>query len=117
MYPELFHVGGFVVTSFGAMVAVGALVGLWIFSRELQNANLPSSAVDAAIYGIIGGFLGAKLLYVFEHLGEEPFASLLFARGGLSWFGGVAGGIGAGVLTIVGRRLPILPVLSAATPA
>lgn len=117
MYPELFHVGGFVVTSFGAMVAVGALVGLWIFSRELQNANLPSSAVDAAIYGIIGGFLGAKLLYVFEHLGEEPLASLLFARGGLSWFGGVAGGIGAGVVTIVARGLPIVPVLSAATPA
>jgi phosphatidylglycerol:prolipoprotein diacylglycerol transferase len=117
MYPELFHVGGFVVTSFGAMVALGALVGLWIFSRELQIAKLPPHAVDAAVYGIIGGFLGAKLLYVFEHLGEEPFASLLFARGGLSWFGGVAGGLATGVATIVARRLSIVAVLAAATPA
>jgi phosphatidylglycerol:prolipoprotein diacylglycerol transferase len=117
MYPELFHVGGFVITSFGVMVALGALVGLWVFSRELQFAGLPASAIDAAIYGIIGGFIGAKLLYVFEHLGEEPFVSLLLARGGLSWFGGVAGGIGAGALTIVVRRLPIVSVLAAATPA
>lgn len=117
MYPELFHVGGFVVTSFGAMVALGALVGLWVFSRELRIARLPPGAVDAAIYGIVGGFVGAKLLYVFEHFGEEPFASLLFARGGLSWFGGVAGGIGAGVLAILAGRLPIVSVLAAATPA
>ena len=117
MYPEFFHIGGFVVTSFGVMVAVGALVGLWVFSRELQISDLPPGAVDAAIYGIVGGFIGAKLLYVFEHLGEEPFASLLFARGGRSWFGGVAGGIGAGVLTVVVHRLPVVRVLAAATPA
>ena len=39
-----------------------------------------------------GGLVGAKLLWVAEHLGEEPFRDLLFSRGGMSWFGGLLGG-------------------------
>ena len=73
MYPVLFRIGGFEITSFGAMVAVGALVGLWLFRRELLRSRLPESAVDAAVAGLAGGIAGAKLLWVFEHLGEEPF--------------------------------------------
>ena len=74
MYPVLFRVGSFEVTSFGVMVAVGAITGLWLFRRELRQRGLPEAATDAAIAGLFGGMIGAKLLYVFEHLGEEPFA-------------------------------------------
>ena len=34
MHPVLFRIGTFEVTSFGVLVAVGALVGLWLFRRE-----------------------------------------------------------------------------------
>jgi phosphatidylglycerol:prolipoprotein diacylglycerol transferase len=117
MYPDLVTIGSFTITSFGAMVALGALVGMWIFSRELRAARVPSAALDAALAGIVGGLLGAKLLFVAEHVGREPLAALLFARGGLSWYGGLAGGIGAGVAVIIWQHLPLLPVISAATPA
>jgi len=117
MYPVLFRVGSFEVTSFGVMVAVGAITGLWLFRRELRRRGLPEAAADAAIAGLFGGMIGAKLLYVFEHLGEEPFASLLFARGGLSWYGGLLGGVGSGLVAIVRARWPLVPVLAAATPA
>jgi phosphatidylglycerol:prolipoprotein diacylglycerol transferase len=60
--------------------------------------------------------VGAKLLWVAEHAGEEPFFSLLFSRGGMSWFGGLAGGLVPGVGVMRKRRLPIVPVLAAATP-
>ncbi|NOT43286.1 MAG: prolipoprotein diacylglyceryl transferase, partial [Acidobacteria bacterium] len=33
MYPVLFRFGSFEVTTFGVMVALGALVGLWVFRR------------------------------------------------------------------------------------
>ena len=117
MYPVLFRIGEFEVTSFGVMVAVAALVGLWMFGRELRKSGLPAGASDAGLYGFIGGFIGAKLLYVVEHLGEEPFTDLLVARGRLSWYGGLAGGLLTGIAVIVVRRLPIVPVLAAATPA
>ena len=100
MWPVLFRLGPIDITSFGAMVATGALVGLWVFRRELARSGLPDAAVDAAIFGLLGGLIGAKLLYVFEHLKESPFLSLLFDRGGMSWFGGFVGGLTAGYLTI-----------------
>jgi phosphatidylglycerol:prolipoprotein diacylglycerol transferase len=34
----------------------------------------------------------------------------------MSWFGGLVGGVGAGLLTIRRRRWPMVPVLAAATP-
>lgn len=117
MYPVLFRIGDFEVTSFGVMVAVGALVGLWLFQRELRRDGLSSGAVDAGIAGVLGGMAGAKLLWVFEHAGEEPLLDLILSRGGMSWFGGFAGGLGAAILLLGWRRLPIVPVIAAATPA
>jgi phosphatidylglycerol:prolipoprotein diacylglycerol transferase len=117
MYPVLFRIGGFEVTSFGAMVAIAALVGLWLFRRELRRRRLPDEAADSAIAGLLGGLAGAKLLYVSEHMADAGVWDLLTDRGGMSWFGGLAGGLGAGLLMMVVKRWPVIPVLSAATPA
>ena len=40
----------------------------------------------------------------------------LLSRGGMSWFGGFAGGVVAGLVLMRRRRLPITAVLAAATP-
>lgn len=117
MYPTVFRIGDFDITSFGVLVACGALIGLWIFGRELARSGLPASASDAAMAGVFGGLLGAKFLWVTEHLGEEPFRQLVFSRGGMSWFGGLAGGVGIALLVVWRRRLPIVATLAAAAPA
>jgi phosphatidylglycerol:prolipoprotein diacylglycerol transferase len=117
MYPTIFRIGNFDITSFGVMVAIGALVGLWAFGRELARSGLPESAGDAAMAGVFGGLVGAKLLWVVEHLGEEPFRDLLFSRGGMSWFGGLVGGVGVALIFMWRMRLPIVATLAAATPA
>ena len=117
MYPVLFDIRGFEVTSFGAMLAVAALVGIWIFRRELRRSGMPESAVDTALAGVLGGVAGAKLLWVVEHLGSDDWTSLLFSRGGLSWFGGFAGGVLAGMFVMRRQRLPFMATIAAATPA
>ena len=117
MYPVLFRIGSFDITSFGAMVAVAALVGLWLFRRELRRSRLPIAAVDAGISGVVGGLLGAKLLWTVEHYGEGPLPELLFSRGGLSWYGGLIGGVGAGLAYISFKGWPVVQILAAATPA
>ncbi len=117
MFPVLIRIGAFEITSFGVMVAVGALVGLWLFARELRWSGLPETALDAAVLGLLCGFVGAKLLYAAEHYGEEPLAALLFSRSGASWFGGLLGGLGGALIVIVARRLPVVPILAAAAPA
>lgn len=117
MYPVLFEIAGFQVTSFGVMLAIAALVGVWVFRGELRRSALPESASDAAVAGVLGGLLGAKLLWVLEHIGTDVWTSLLFSRGGLSWFGGFAGGLAAGLFFLRRRRLPLMATIAAATPA
>ncbi len=116
MYPELIRIGGFEVTSFGVMVGLGALLGIWLFSRELEVRRL-RHASNLALIGILGGIAGAKLLWVAEHFGEEPPLILLTSRSGLSWFGGFVGGVGVALLVVMYRRWPLLPLLAAAVPA
>jgi phosphatidylglycerol:prolipoprotein diacylglycerol transferase len=117
MYPELFRVGDFEVTSFGAMLAVAAMVALWVFGRELKRSGLPEDALNAAVLGVIGGLIGAKLLWTIEFSGTDAVTNLLFSRGGLSWFGGLLGGVGTGLWILRRHRVPLLPALAAATPA
>jgi len=99
------------------LVAIGALVGVWLFRRELRRASLPQDGVDAAFAGVFGGLLGAKLWWAVEFSGSAPFLSLLLSRGGLSWFGGFTGGLAAGLAVIRIKRLPLLATLAAASPA
>ena len=100
------------------MVAVAAVTGIFLFDRERRRSGLPDGALDAAMAGVFGGLAGAKLIWALEHMGREgPFLDLLFSRGGLSWFGGFAGGVGSGIVMLRWRRLSILRVLAAATPA
>ena len=118
MYPVLFRIGDFEVTSFGVLVAVAAVVGLWLFERERRRSGLPDRTVNAAMAGVFGGLVGAKLGWAIEHAGQAgPFLELLMSRGGLSWFGGVAGGLLTGIVLTRRARLAVVPVLAAATPA
>jgi phosphatidylglycerol:prolipoprotein diacylglycerol transferase len=117
MYPVLFRIGSFEVTTFGVLVAVAALVGIKLFTRELVRSRLPREAVDAAMFGVIGGLAGAKLLWTVEFLGDQPAQDLLFSRGGLSWFGGLIGGVSTGLWILRRRRVPIVRALAAAAPA
>jgi phosphatidylglycerol---prolipoprotein diacylglyceryl transferase len=98
------------------MVALGALVGVWLLRREARRTGLPDAVVDVGIAGVIGGLLGAKLLWTAEHAGEGPLLRLLTSRGGMSWFGGLSGGLLAGLLFMGRAGLRPLAVLAAAAP-
>lgn len=117
MYPVLFRLGSFEITSFGAMVALGAALGILLLRRELVRSGVDGAkGIDAALVGVLGGLAGAKLLYVVEHL-AEPLSDTLLSRGGMSWFGGLTGGVLAGVVMVRRQQLPLMTVLSAAAPA
>jgi phosphatidylglycerol:prolipoprotein diacylglycerol transferase len=117
MYPVLFRIGSIEITSFGVLVAIAALVGLWLLRRELRRSGAPEGATDAAVFGIFAGLAGAKLLWVVEHLGDEPVSSLVLSRAGLSWFGGLAAGLGTALWIIWRRGWSAVSIVAAATPA
>jgi phosphatidylglycerol:prolipoprotein diacylglycerol transferase len=116
MYPTFLRIGSFEITSFGVLVALGALAGMVLFQRELRRAGLPGDAVNAAVAGVLGGLAGAKLIWAIEFRDTAPFLDLLLSRGGLSWFGGFAGGLIAGLATLRGYGVPLVRGLAAASP-
>ena len=59
MYPTFLRIGDFEITSFGVLVALGALAGMLVFQRELRRAGLPADAINAALAGVLGGLAGS----------------------------------------------------------
>jgi phosphatidylglycerol:prolipoprotein diacylglycerol transferase len=98
MYPELLKIGDFTISSFGVMIALCFLVGYWLISLETKRKKLSEKAVsNMFLAAMIGGIVGAKLLYLFENV---PFGDLirhpithLLSRGGLTFYGGFLGAI------------------------
>jgi phosphatidylglycerol---prolipoprotein diacylglyceryl transferase len=111
MYPVLFTIPwiDFPISTFGVMLAVGFLVGTWITGLRLGEEGYEPDATTLLIYVMVGGILGAKLYFAIDvHLRSgEPFASLLFARAGLTWYGGLLGGT---LLGVIGCRIHGIPV-------
>src|SRR5688500_2865948 len=91
MFPILFEIGGFKVTSFGASIALAFLAAAWIVARALKRQGQnPEYAWDLAGWSVIGSILCAKIYFLFLHFGETeayPWGALL-SRSVLVWYGG-----------------------------
>jgi phosphatidylglycerol:prolipoprotein diacylglycerol transferase len=102
MYPVLFTVFGYTISTFGLMLAAGFLVGSWITSKRMVEEGLdPEQAATILVYVIIGGILGSKLYFAVDVSIREDrdFWELLLSRDGMTWYGGlimavIVGGIG-----------------------
>jgi len=92
MYPELFSIFGFSISSFGVMLATAFLVGSWITGKRMEEEGLdPDLATTLLLYVMLGGILGSKLYFAVDVALREgrPFIQLLFARDGITWYGGL----------------------------
>lgn len=124
MYPVIFRIGDFEITSFGLMMFLSFITGAWIMSKQLKRYGLnPEIAWDILAWVAIGGILGAKLYYLALHwqdLVADPIGELT-SRGGLVWYGGLIGGITALWLQIrphKGKpRLPVPVIFDSTAPA
>ena len=109
MHPTLFELFGFPISSFGVMLAIAFLAGTWITAVRMREIGLdPDGATTMLIYAMIGGIGGSKLYYAVDVWlrGELPFATALFSRSGITFYGGLLGAI---VLVILGTRIHGIP--------
>ena len=92
MYPELFKIGSFPVTTYGIFLAVGMLLALFAASRLAARDGLPKERIyDLGLWVLVGGLLGSKLLMILVEPGVEIF-TLDFLRSGGVFYGGLIGG-------------------------
>ncbi len=114
VYPLLIHVGRFTLTGYGIMMMLGFLVAGWIYSRELKRRGLDSAiAWDTVVLAVIGGLAGSKLYFAIS-VGQ---ISAFFSRGGLVWYGGLAGGVAAVFAYMWLKKLPFPVLVDAVSPS
>ena len=110
MYPELFSIFGYSISSFGVMMAIAFLVGSWITGKRMEEEGLdPDLATTLLIWVMLGGIFGSKLYFAIDVSLREgrPFFDLLFARDGITWYGGL---IMATIVGAIGCRRHGVPV-------
>ncbi|MBD3246550.1 MAG: prolipoprotein diacylglyceryl transferase [Candidatus Omnitrophica bacterium] len=93
MHPVVCTLGGFTVYTYGVLVAIGVLAGYWTAERQARRECIRTEAFTSiAFWTILGGFFGAKLLYValeWEYFLSNPW---FFLRSGFVFYGGILAG-------------------------
>ena len=65
MFPKLFSIGSFYLPTYGVMVALAFLAGLWITVKLARRSGLNAELMtNLAVYVALAGMLGAKLLMI-----------------------------------------------------
>jgi phosphatidylglycerol:prolipoprotein diacylglycerol transferase len=117
MYPELFRIGDFPITSYGIWLAAGMLLALFAASRLAARDGLPRERIyDLGLWTLIGGLVGSKILMFLVEDNVQVF-SLDFLRSGGVYYGGLIGGFLAVAFLVSFYKLPFWKVADAFAPA
>lgn len=115
MFPEIFRIGDFPISSFGLML-VCAFVGAYFqlaWGLKRLDAGDEEDASALLFAAGLAGIVGSKIYYAALY-GDWR---LLFDRSGLVWYGGFLLGTLAVILVLRVRKLPPWRTADAAAPA
>lgn len=103
MSPILFEFGPIRIATYGVMLAIGFLCGLWVLRRELVHRHIDPNLADRIVFAaMIGGVIGGKAFHLMEYphtFLADPLGTV-FSGYGLAWYGGFLGGSAAVLWTI-----------------
>lgn len=108
--------------TYGLLVATGVLVGLWISVRNSQRQGInPDHAWNLGIYVVLGGIVGAKILYIVNDWSKYVAnPSAIFSwntlQAGGVFSGGLLGGLGIAAWYIHRNKMPVLATCDAFAP-
>lgn len=122
MYPIILKLGSLKLSSYGLMLAIAFLVGIFLAKRIGKQENVSSQQIEAiSFWMIISGILGSRFLYTFVEHGEyywkHPLQYFAFQKGGLSFFGGLFFSISACVFYCYRNRISFLKIADILTPS
>ncbi len=98
--PNLFHLGGLLITWHGVITAIA--IGVAVITAVTLGRRFNYSEDDGytiAMFGVIGGIIGARALFVMENWKslDMPWQAFKITEGGISIWGAVIGGIVCGL--------------------
>lgn len=112
MYPILFKIGPITIYSYGVMVALGFIAGIWLARGRARSDGIdPDRVIDLGVYVLISAIVGSRLLYVLLNLKEylaSPKEIFMVQHGGLVFYGGAILATATGALFLRKRKISIL---------
>jgi len=97
VYPTLLRIGGLSIHTYGVLIALGFLAGIWVASREARRQGEdPDLVIDLAFWIIAAAIIGSRLFYVavnWDLFRGHPLDAVKIWRGGLVFYGGLLAGI------------------------
>lgn len=119
MKIDLFSIGPFTVHGYGLMIGIGVLCCVFMATKRAKRYGLIEDAiVDIAIWGLISGFLGAKLLFLiveWKQFLKNPLA--LLGSEGFVVYGGIIAGVLAAILYCKKKKLIFLDYFDLTAPS
>jgi len=128
MHPVLFKIGWFEARTYGLMLMISFMVGIYIAIKRAKKENVdPNLIVDLSIIIIISSLIGSRALYVAFHFDEfrdnlvsmiNPFQSGgLVGIAGMTVLGGVILAIACSFLFLRNKKMPVLRIFNILTPS
>lgn len=122
MYPIFYSFGDFSVYTWGVMLAIAVLGGVFIFWKSaIKDDYDPEEAIDIAVASLVGGIFGARLVWIlmnFGDFGTNFIKWILINRfSGLDFWGGIFGAVILGGFVARRKKWKLLRTLDfAAVP-
>ncbi len=121
MHPTLIEIGPVALPSYGLLIALGVVAGLWTLKRRADRAGMDGNRlVDFALWLVIWALLGAKVLLVVVELPRywnNPGELLGVVRAGGVFLGGFIAALIAAVVLLRRYQLRALPTFDVLAPS
>ena len=122
MHPIALTLGALTIRWYGVMIALSIAISVIFVYRDSKRQGLDTDAVlDVVIAAVIGGILGARVGWIATSPSvlwyvAHPLRILAIWEGGLSYFGGILGGVIAADWMIRRRQLRFWQIADIVAP-
>lgn len=121
MHPELFKIGPITIYTYGFLMALAIISAILITVKRGEKRGFSKDSIyDIAFYGVIGGILGAKLLYIIAEaptLLKNPKAIIFMLTSGFVVYGALIGGALAAYIYCKVKGLNFIKYFDLTAPA
>lgn len=120
MYPVLFRIGGLTFYTYGLMLGLGFIAGVYVASKRAARKGIdPDSLFWFFISLLVGGVVGGRITHVALNLNYyKGFRSILDTRqGGLAIHGVLLGGVIAAVIYSRVKKADFLSLMDMVAPS
>jgi phosphatidylglycerol:prolipoprotein diacylglycerol transferase len=121
MFPRLIQIGSFYLPTYGVILAIAYLVGIWMLRRKARAEGLPEQRIfDFSLYVLAAAILGAKALLViveWRRYVANPRSLVEVLRSGGVFYGGLIAATAVGIWYMRKHRLPAWKIADMGAPS